>query len=492
MGNPLDDPRAARLLASSPDEVGSLAGSFRRIASQAEQVAAAIRNAHADVHWTGAAADAFEGKLGKLPGDLDRIQKSYGLVGGALQSYESELGPIRSEYKSLAGQLQGLQSSLTTAQGNLTDAQGNLASATKAPGAKSSTPAVVDAHDAVNSANGAVNRLQGEVSGLEQRAYKLLDEFDKARGNAAAMVWIAKSEAPSQSWLSSALHAIGNFVSGVVVHIGESVWNVVSGKDLIAFIKDPSWHTFGKLVEDVAVTASLVAMVAAPFAAPELLEADGAALAGEDAVAGGAEGAAEGAAQATSTASKFGTAARNVNTWGGRVANAGTALGAGDEFAQGDWKGGLIDLGFAVAPNLGSMPHSIDDIKGAGDHFSDIVGAGDKQAELAAEPVAALRESTQAMNDYRLLRSLGINSEGAKSLVFSDGPPSALRDVNLDSPSAIKAAVGQANAAALKAANRAMHLGKPLASVADSFAVDPTKDKVKAYFHAGEPEPAAG
>ena len=51
-----------------------------------------------------------------------------------------------------------------------------------------------------------------------------------------------------------------------------------------------SWATLGELVKDIAVTASLVAIVAAPFAAPELPRPTPRSV-GEDAAAGAADGA---------------------------------------------------------------------------------------------------------------------------------------------------------------------------------------------------------
>src|ERR1700722_4315404 len=144
MGDPLSDPRAQRLLAADPGEVGALAGAFRRVSSQAEQSAAALRGAH-DANWTGASADAFRAQLGKLPGDLDRVQQSYGDAASALDGYETQLGQIKSQFQSLAGQLRRAQSSLSSEQGALATAQGNLAPANAAPHANSSTPAVVDA-----------------------------------------------------------------------------------------------------------------------------------------------------------------------------------------------------------------------------------------------------------------------------------------------------------------------------------------------------------
>src|SRR5580692_10168899 len=104
MANPLSDPRAARLLAASPAEVAALAGAFHRVAGQAQSSAAALRGANGDATWTGGAADAFRKQLGELPSDLDSVQHSYGDVATALDTYEGQLGPIRSQFQSLATQ----------------------------------------------------------------------------------------------------------------------------------------------------------------------------------------------------------------------------------------------------------------------------------------------------------------------------------------------------------------------------------------------------
>src|ERR1700742_1051859 len=138
MGDPLSDPRAQQLLSASPAEVGALAAQFRRVANQAESSAAALRGAHGDGTWTGPAADAFRTQLGKLPGDLDKVQQSYGEVARALYAYEGELGPLQSRFRSLATQLTTARGNLSTAQGNLSTAKTSLDTATKAPHATSS------------------------------------------------------------------------------------------------------------------------------------------------------------------------------------------------------------------------------------------------------------------------------------------------------------------------------------------------------------------
>ncbi|MFZ1993528.1 MAG: hypothetical protein WAU75_05415, partial [Solirubrobacteraceae bacterium] len=272
MADPLSDPRAGRLLAADTGELATLASGFHTVTGQARTAAAGLRGAQNDATWTGGAAEAFRAQVGKLPGDLDKVQHSYGNVATALDTYGAALGPIQSKFRALVSELKAAQSDLSSAQSQLATAKSDLTAATSAPHATITTPAVVDAHNAVQSAGGSTGRLHDEVSGLQSRGMSLLDDFDTVRGQARTAVSDAAGIAPSQGWFSSMMHSIGNFVEGVAKGIGKSVWDLVSGKAVINFIEHPSWKTFGELAKDVAVTASLVAMVAAPFAAPEIAE----------------------------------------------------------------------------------------------------------------------------------------------------------------------------------------------------------------------------
>lgn len=289
MGDPLSDPRAARLLSASTGEIASLAGAFRSVGVQAQVAASGLRGAQNDASWTGQAASAFRAQVGKLPGQLDKVQHSYNEVATALYRYESALGPVQSEFRSLAAQLNGARNSLATAQNQLASARSNLTSATSAPHAKPTSPAVVDAHTSVANAAGAVGNLQGQVSGLESRGYQLLDEFDTVRGHARSTVSSAAGLAPSQSWLMGALDDVGNvmgdigsafadagkFLYGVGKGIVDDIGNLPSAVENV-WDHPGDLKAWGTLVKDVAVAASVVAMVAAPFAAPELAEADAA------------------------------------------------------------------------------------------------------------------------------------------------------------------------------------------------------------------------
>jgi hypothetical protein len=334
MGDPLTDPRAAQLLASDTGEISALAATFRTVASQAETAISGLHGAHGDANWFGRAADAFRTQLGKLPGDLAKVQHSYSETAGALDSYGSELGPIQSRFRSLAGQITSAQSSLTTAQGNLTTAQGSLSTATSAPHAKPQTPAVVTAHQAVQTASGAVGRLQGEVSGLQGQAYGLLDEFDTVRGHARTRISSAAGIAPSESWWDSTMGAIGNFMSGAGHFLGKmatGVWDAAKSLpgDVVAVVEHPTdLKDWSKLGGDLGTVAGAVAVVAAVIVCP----LDAAGLEGAAALLGavGGDAAAVGTASTVlKTGADVGLVNEGKGSWN-TVFSDGISLAAGE------------------------------------------------------------------------------------------------------------------------------------------------------------------
>ena len=489
MADPLSDPRAGRLLSAETGELATLASGFHTVAIQSRTAAAGLRGAQNDATWTGGASDAFRAQVGKLPGDLDKVQQSYGDVATALETYGTALGPIQSKFRSLASELENAQSGLSSAQGQLSTAKSNLDSATSAPHATSTTPAVLDAHNAVQSASGSVGRLQGEVSGLQSRGMALLDDFDTVRGHARSAVSNAAGIAPSQGWFSGMMHSIGNFVDGVAKGIGKSVWDLVSGKAIINFVEHPSWKTFGELAKDVAVTASLVAMVAAPFAAPELAEADAVAVGADAAVDGAAEGAADAAGDAAAGdaagdgASGFAKGARVVSDNANRAVTAGGLTSSVSDAEQGKWGEAAVDLAFTAGPNLGHMPTGLDDVHTFGDQFSNALGVGEREADAA-------KEGLEGLKDFDSWQDVGLNPVAAKQISFPDGEfPTSASGFDLTNLAGRQAAIADAKALAAKTAARAIHVGRPVAIGFDNVIGDPSSEAIK---HHVSPEPSCG
>jgi hypothetical protein len=217
-------------------------------------------------------------------------------------------------------------------------------------------------------------------------------------------------------------------------------------------------------------------MVAAPFAAPELIEADAAAGAADAAAGAGAEGAADAAGGG---ASAFANGARALSDGAGPVSTVAGLAGSGSDAAQGKWGDAAVDLAFTAGPNLGHMPTGVGDVKSFGDQFADVLGIGDRTAEADAAAATGLR-------DYQGWTGIGLNPAAAKSLAFDDGVvPKSLSGTDLDARSTLSAAVSQAN----KSAATALHLGRPAAIGFDNVVGDPSQDAIKQHV---SPEPVCG
>ncbi len=464
MADPLSDPRAARLLAADVGEVGSLATVFRSVATQAETTASGLRGAAGDGTWTGEAATAFRAQLGKLPGDLDKVQQSYSEAATALDSYEAQLGPIQSQFRTLATQLTNATSGLGIAQTALTTAQGQLAAASLAPNAKPTSTAVTNAHDAVANAGGAVSQLQTEVTNLQSRGFQLLDEFDTARHQARATVSSAAGIAPSQSWLSGALSSVGNFVEGIGKGIAGAFENI--GPALVDFAEHPGWSTFSTLAKDTAVVASIVALAAATLAQPELLGADVELIEtaeGVEEVSTAAEG---GAAESSGA----GTTLRTISDVAGRAATRASVADAVTEARDGKWADAGIDGALAVVPGLG-------------DETTNLLGIGDKSAEAAAA-------AAEQANDAKILIDAGLTPTAAASLVSDDGVTiSSMEGVDLNDKDAVTARASQLTETANTAAATALRVARPIAITIDTVVQDPATDAIKSKV-SPEPTPA--
>ncbi|HEY3773588.1 MAG TPA: hypothetical protein VGL69_11375 [Solirubrobacteraceae bacterium] len=499
MADPLTDPRAAQLLATSPDEIDSLAGFFQTVSGQAEQASTGLQGAHGDETWTGGAADAFRAKLGKLPGDLSTVQSSYADAAQALRTYATNVAPIKSQFQSLAQQLQSAQGQLTSAQGTLSNAQGSLTSAQSnltttqnAPKAKPSDPAVTTAKGAVStaqtnvsSAQGAVNRLSGEVSGLSSHGCQLLDEFDTVRGHCRSAIDGAGSKAPQHhSSFFGSLVSIGDDIVKGVAGVATNLWKHI--KDLPAAAvnlwEHPSWDALGRFAEDVGAAATVVALAATVVVAPEALLAGGAeeaaagaaeggvaaaeeggAAAAEEGAAGAAEEGASGAGEeeAETAGSKFMSGAKAVQSYSSGVATRAGVASTVSEAAQGNYRAALIDGAFSAA-SLGDGAASL----------------------LRPEDAAAANEAGEtlsSMQSYQEYRNLGYSDQMSKDLAFEDGNvPEGLAGSNPSS---------ETITAALKEQTEALETAKApiedLGHFIDTLGVDPLKDKLKDAVGAG-------
>ena len=378
MGDPLSDPRAGDLLSADPGEVWVLSALFRQVGTEAQGIASALRGAPNEATWTGSAASAFRANVGQLPSQLDKVQQSYEDVAGALSSYESELNDVKPAFQRLAEQLGNARSALSGAQGQLATAQGNLTHTLSAPNAKASTPAVQNAHDAVQSASGTVSRLQGDVTGLEAQGFALLDRFQGARDGCQGKVSSACSLAPHESWWDHMMSDVGNWMTDAghfFKAIGLGIYHGVTGLPgaLVDWVEHPSWKTFAKLAEDIAITASVVLLVTG--VGEWLLPEEGLLAAGFSAVNGAADAVATGASLDAAGAE---------------------GVGAADDAIHGNYsaaKGDLVNMGL--------------------DALTTVPGA--MGAPELGDALPSVRAADAAEEDAGVLKAFDTSVEGGKS-----------------------------------------------------------------------------
>jgi hypothetical protein len=473
--DPRDDPRARDLMSADPSAVSSLARVLLEVAGQAQVTAAGLRGADHDASWTGPAADAFRQGLGKVPGDLDNVMRSYQEAADALNRYEGDLGVVKPAFASIAsqlsnaeGQLAGARSQLSSAQSALSAAIAHAAAASPPPFSAGpvtaplgrNLPLTSPYYTAVNGAAGAVINAQDEIAALSRRGFELLDEFDGARNAAKGTIASAGQMPPHRGFWDSVLHDVGNWMTDAgsfLVDVGKGIFDSVTGTlgAFEDFINHPSLASFAKLAGDVAVDASIVVLAAA---APEALG-----------LVGAAEAAGEGAAEES-----IGFAARlaSMGQPAQTVASAAGTASAADDLLQGHYADAGVALLFAHLP-------SGEDLAGA-------LGVGEKSAEAAASTADGLKT-------YSFFTDHGFTPGEAFSLM-SDGEVKSVLDgvTNIDDRAEVAAATQSATAAAAQAAKTAGRIGAPLAFSADSIKdklQDKTKEGVAGILHP-EPDPS--
>jgi hypothetical protein len=180
----MSDPLAADLLGADPQEAISLAGMFRKAASESSYTSAGLAAAQRDGTWTGRAADTFRSAIGPLPGRLGRLGTGFETVAQALAQYESSLVEIQPLFVNVVAELETKQE----------HADGALLLAVETPG--TTTAQMSRAELEAARAGGAVTSCQTEIVRLRKRAYELLDEFGDAREACRASIVAAQHGAP--------------------------------------------------------------------------------------------------------------------------------------------------------------------------------------------------------------------------------------------------------------------------------------------------------
>jgi uncharacterized protein YukE len=127
----------------TPGDVHAIRAQGHRFQTFADDVASVHRllnNAAKDqalAEWNGKAAEAFRGQIGKLPGQLSKLHKSYGAAGDALVAFA---GRVESEQSAADGAL----AKARILRGDLTAKQAELGRAKDAASSAGSAEAKLD------------------------------------------------------------------------------------------------------------------------------------------------------------------------------------------------------------------------------------------------------------------------------------------------------------------------------------------------------------
>jgi hypothetical protein len=269
----------------------------------------------------------------------------------------------------------------------------------------------------------------------------VLDEFDASRSHCASRISSACSLAPHQSWLDSMLSDVGNFMVGVFSGIYHGVVGLPGA--IVDFAEHPSWESFDKVLEDVAITASVVSVVLT-------LGADAPLLAG---VAGGMD-AASGVLDTTAASA--------------------SAAKAGNDLLHGHPGDAAAALVAAALPSASNALGVGETAAASAEANSSLIGSYDDALLSGASPSEALA---------------GFSASERQSIVDQVATPTSASTYTLGDASA---AVTASSAAAARAAKMARMVGTPLDYGVENTIEDPGKKALAGAVNRAAGVPACG
>jgi len=248
-----------------PDSVASLSNHYYRVSTtlaDTKSQLSAIGSPQAAARWTGLAADAFAGRLGALPGELEQAWQSYNAVARALSGYSTNLRPVVAALRSLAYQAEEAQGTL-----NATQAARDQAART---GQESATGVW----------NTRLAEAKAAVSVLARRRSSLLTELDQLSAECVRQIHQAAPETVHQDLLSDlkryALDA-GHLIVRAEYDTGRFEFMVAKDlfyqpfDSLYDDFKKGDWNPtnwdaarWGKVLEDISGVLGVLAIVCAP------------------------------------------------------------------------------------------------------------------------------------------------------------------------------------------------------------------------------------
>lgn len=323
--------------------------------------------------WQGDAAQAFGEKLGKLPGYLDKAERSLGGAAQTLNRWSADLASMQTtatQYEAEAARaLQRLQAA---------ESHPDLGLAGQVFSDDATLRQAQARYDA------ATARLQiatKELDGIRELAQRLLAQHEELVADVAKALRRAKDEAPEEPGLLDRISdAFGKLVDGVK-DAAAAVWQWVQehAEDIAAI---------GDMLSKISTALAVLAIITAPFQPVGAVFA--VAAAGTGLMALGAHGLAKAAGADVSWGAIAGDALGAVPFVGGVARGAKIVTGA--ERALGATRGEVLDYAASRAARLGGEA-----LETTGRHAERTV------AVIRGEGVAG-RLATGAENAYQSVR----------------------------------------------------------------------------------------
>ena len=183
MTDPCNDPRAAELMAIDDTVLAGLIGRFVDATRRASFASRGLSAAAGETVWTGEAADAFKGSIGRMPRQLDQVLNSYYGVRAALEAYQTEVDQLKLRWTRSVAAIEQAEGPYRTASSTLSTETRSLEQllTAQARGADVSSRQVLACSTAITQATAQLNRVEPAYEQACAAGMSVLNEFDTAR-----------------------------------------------------------------------------------------------------------------------------------------------------------------------------------------------------------------------------------------------------------------------------------------------------------------------
>jgi cell wall-associated NlpC family hydrolase len=188
--DPCTDPRATELMAIDDSTLSALIGRFVDATRRASFASRGLAAAATETVWTGGAADAFKGSIGKMPRQLDQVLNSYYGVRAALEAYQTEIDQLKLRWTRAVAAIDQAQGPYQTASSALSADTRSLEQVltAQARGADVSTRQVLALSADVTQATAQLRRASPAYEQACSGGMSVLVDFNTARSTLCSAI----------------------------------------------------------------------------------------------------------------------------------------------------------------------------------------------------------------------------------------------------------------------------------------------------------------